>query len=88
MALQQGDDAGAHAPFEEAPAVARETEAELHIADALAHLGTVVLRVGDYQQSAALYRQSLALSLALGYKEGIAEDLAGLAELASLYGGC
>jgi hypothetical protein len=42
--------------------------------------------MGDYQQSAALYQQSLALNRAQGYKDGFAEDLVGLAEVASLLG--
>jgi predicted ATPase/DNA-binding CsgD family transcriptional regulator/Tfp pilus assembly protein PilF len=87
VALRQGDYAGARSHFEVALSVARETGAEQYLADALAHLGTVALRMGDYQQSAALYQQSLALNRTLlGNRDGIAEDLAGLAEVASLLG--
>jgi len=56
------------------------------MADALLHLGTVALRLGNAHQSAALYQQSLALYRGQGYKDGIAESLSGLAEVASLLG--
>src|SRR6266568_6205067 len=59
---------------------------EPFIANALAHLGTVALRMGDYTQSAALYQQSLALNREQANRDGIVEDLAGLAEVASLLG--
>jgi DNA-binding CsgD family transcriptional regulator len=84
MALRQGDYAGARTHFEEA--LARETPKVQYTADALAHLGTVALRMGEYQESLSFYQQSLALNREQGYKEGIAEDLAGLAEVASLLG--
>src|SRR5205823_11935560 len=35
-----------------------EKKKEQSIADALTHLGTVALRMGDYPQSAVLYQQS------------------------------
>jgi predicted ATPase/DNA-binding CsgD family transcriptional regulator len=88
VALRQGDYAGARTYFEEALAlsVAPETGSKQYIADALAHLGTVALRMGEYHESLSFYQQSLALNREQGYKEGIAEDLAGLAEVASLLG--
>jgi DNA-binding CsgD family transcriptional regulator len=57
-----------------------------YIADALAHLGTVAFRMGDSQQSATLFQQSLALNRTQGYKDRIAENLAWLAEVASQNG--
>jgi DNA-binding CsgD family transcriptional regulator len=42
--------------------------------------------MGDYLQSAVLYQQSLALNREQGNKDGIVEDLAGLAAVASLLG--
>ena len=87
VALQQGDYAGARTSFEEALSVAHgETSHKKFVADALAHLGSVALRMGEYYESLSFYRQSLALNLEHGYKYGIAEDLAGLAEVASLLG--
>jgi tetratricopeptide (TPR) repeat protein len=86
VALEQGDYAIARARFEEALTVARETEDELYIADALVRLGTVAFRMGDYPQSAALYQQSLELNREQGNRSGIIEDLAGLAEVISLLG--
>jgi len=88
VALRQGDYAGAQTHFEEALAlsVARETGSKYSTADALAHLGTVALRMGEYHESLSFYQQSLALNREQGYKEGIAEDLAGVAEVASLLG--
>jgi predicted ATPase/DNA-binding CsgD family transcriptional regulator len=87
VALQQGDYAGARTHFEEALSVARgEPWNKKFTADALTHLGTVALRMGEYHESLSFYQQSLALNLEHGYKYGIAEDLAGLAEMASLLG--
>jgi DNA-binding CsgD family transcriptional regulator/tetratricopeptide (TPR) repeat protein len=86
VALQQGDYAGARAHFEEALSVARgETGHKKFVADALAHLGTVALRRGEYHESLALYQKSLALNLEQGYKYGLIEGLTGLAEVASLF---
>jgi tetratricopeptide (TPR) repeat protein len=82
-AVQQEDYAGAHARFEETLPLAQKAENEPFIADALARLGTVSLREGNAQQSAELYRQSLALNRVLGNRDGIAENLTGLAELAA-----
>ena len=86
VALRQGDYAGARTSFEEALAlsVARETGHKQFAAEALAHLGTVALRMGEYHESLSFYQQSLALNREQGYKYGIAEDLVGLAEVASL----
>ena len=86
IALQQGDGAGARTYFEEVLSIARETEYDEHIADALAHLGTVALRRSDSSQAASLYQQSLVRYRELGDKAGIVEDLAGVAEVASLVG--
>jgi predicted ATPase/DNA-binding CsgD family transcriptional regulator len=88
VALQQGDYAGARTSFEEALAlsVARETGDKRLAADALGHLGTVALCRGEYHESLSCYQQSLALYREQGYKEGIVEDLAGVAEVASLLG--
>ena len=61
VALEQGDYTAARARFEEALAVARETEDEQYIADALANLGTVALRMGEYHESFSFYLQSLEL---------------------------
>ena len=46
----------------------------------------VSLQEGDSQQSAELYQQSLALNRVLGNRDGIAENLTGLAEVAVLSG--
>jgi ATP/maltotriose-dependent transcriptional regulator MalT len=87
LALRQGDYAGARAHFEEALSVSQEIGGSKYsAAAALAHLGSVALRMGDYHESATRYQQSLALNREQGYKEGIAEDLAGLAEVTSLLG--
>jgi non-specific serine/threonine protein kinase len=66
--------------------LAQQTGDEPFTADALARLGAVALREGSYQQSAAFYQRSLALNRFLGNRDGIAEDLAGLAEVACLAG--
>ncbi len=87
VALRQGDYAGARTSFEEALSAARgEIWHKKFTAEALTHLGTVALRMGEYHESLAFYRQSLALNLEYGYKYGLVEDLAGLAEVASLLG--
>ena len=84
VALQQGDDTSARTYFEEALAIAREMEGKKYAADALTHLGAVDLRRGEYHESLAFYQQSFELNLEYGYTYGVAENLAGVAGVASL----
>src|SRR5260370_37840504 len=84
VALQQGDDTSARTYFEEGVAIAREMEGKKYAADALTHLGAVDLRRGEYHESLAFYQQSFELNLEYGYTYGVAENLAGVAGVASL----
>jgi ATP/maltotriose-dependent transcriptional regulator MalT len=89
VALHQEDYAAAQATFEEVlalPVARGETGYKKFTADALAYLGTVALRRGEYHRSLSYYQQSLVLNHEQGYQEGLIEDLAGLAEMASLLG--
>ena len=89
VALHQEDYAAAQATFEEVlalPVARGETGYKKFTADALAYLGTVALRRGEYHRSLSYYQQSLVLNQEQAYQEGLIEDLAGLAEMASLLG--
>jgi predicted ATPase/DNA-binding CsgD family transcriptional regulator len=89
VALFQGDYVAAQTTFEEVlalPIAQGETGYKKFTADALAHLGTVALRRGEYHRSLSYYQQSLVLNQEQGYQEGLIEDLAGLAEMAGLLG--
>ena len=89
VALHQEDYTSAYTTFEEVlalPVARGETGYKKFTADALAHLGTVALRRGEYHRSLSYYQQSLVLNQEQGYQEGLIEDLAGLAEMASLLG--
>ena len=78
-ALERAEFERARQLFRESLAVSETAESELGVGRALGLLGTVALLEGKIDEALARFRESLATAARLGYREGVAYLLAGVA---------